>query len=87
MIKELWWRLALKTGSWRIIAFLSLGLISYFLTGSLALATTIAVADWIIKSVLYFVHELIWSKSNVGRRIATPKRGAVVWLTGLSGSG
>jgi adenylyl-sulfate kinase len=87
VVKELWWRLLLKTGTWRVVAFLTLGLISYFLTGSLALATTIALADWIIKTVLYFGHELVWSKLNIGRKIVKPKRGAVVWLTGLSGSG
>jgi adenylylsulfate kinase len=87
MVKELWWRHLIKTGTWRVIAFLALGLISYFLTGSLVLATSIALADWLIKTALYFGHEMIWSKLNIGRRVSSYNRGAVVWFTGLSGSG
>jgi len=87
MVKDTWWRLLLKTGTWRVIAFLALGVISYMLTGSLAMATSIALADWLVKTALYFSHELVWSKSNIGRRVMPCKKGAVVWFTGLSGSG
>jgi len=70
-----------------VIAFAALGLISYFLTGSLALATSIAVADWLIKTGLYFGHEMIWSKLNIGRQVSSCKKGGLIWFTGLSGSG
>lgn len=86
MIVDTWYRHLLKTGSWRIVAFTILGIISYLVTGSLALAGAIAGLDWIIKSILYFLHEYAWSKSNIGRRL-TERKGCVVWLTGLSGSG
>lgn len=86
MIVDTWYRHLLKTGTWRILAFIVLGIISYWATGSLALAGTIASLDWIIKSALYFLHEYAWSKSNLGRRL-TERKGCVVWLTGLSGSG
>lgn len=86
MVVDTWYRHLLKTGSWRIIAFVLLGVISYYATGSLALAGAIAGLDWIIKSILYFLHEYAWSKSNLGRRL-TERKGCVVWLTGLSGSG
>lgn len=87
MVKDLWWRALIKTGTWRVIAFFVLGLITYLTTGSLVLATTIALADWIAKSVLYFLHELAWSRLKFGRRVTSCKRGAVVWFTGLSGAG
>ena len=87
MIKDLWWRTLIKTGTWRIIAFLVLGLISYFLTGSLAIATSIALADWLIKTILYYLHEIAWNNLKFGRKILLCGRGAVVWFTGLSGSG
>ncbi len=51
------------------------------------MAGSIAALDWIIKTLLYFGHELVWSKLNIGRRISPCKKGAVVWFTGLSGSG
>lgn len=86
MIVDTWYRHLLKTGTWRVIAFVMLGLISYWATGSLALAGTIAGLDWIIKSALYFLHEYAWSHSNIGRRL-TERKGCVVWFTGLSGSG
>lgn len=87
MIYDTWYRHLWKTGSWRVIAFIILGLISFYATDSLVLAGTIASLDWIIKSILYFIHEWAWSKSNLGRRFAPQKEGCVVWLTGLSGSG
>jgi adenylylsulfate kinase len=87
MVKELWYRHLIKTGTWRIIAFLALGVISYILTGSLALATSIALADWLIKTVLYLGHEMIWSKLNIGRQSLSCKKGVLLWFTGLSGSG
>jgi adenylyl-sulfate kinase len=86
MIYDTWYRHLLKTGSWRIIAFVVLALTSYWVTGSLALAGSIAVADWVIKTILYFAHEVAWSKTDIGRK-TTEQKGCVVWFTGLSGSG
>jgi len=87
MIKELWWRIGLKTITWRIVGFTALGLLSYLLTGSLILAGSIALVDTVIKTALYIAHEAIWARSNVGRRVSPSTDGAVVWFTGLSGSG
>jgi adenylylsulfate kinase len=86
MIVDTWYRHLLKTGSWRVVAFTTLSILSYFITGSLALAASIAVADWIVKSLLYFAHEWAWTKTNIGRKL-TERKGCVVWFTGLSGSG
>lgn len=87
MGKELWYRHLIKTGTWRVIAFTMLCAVSYIVTGSIATATSIALADWLIKTLLYFVHELAWSKINIGRRVSSCKKGGVIWFTGLSGSG
>jgi adenylylsulfate kinase len=51
------------------------------------MATTIALADWFIKTALYLCHEVVWSNWNIGRRHIPCSRGAVIWFTGLSGSG
>ena len=52
----------------------------------MAIATSIALVDCVIKGSLYFLHEHLWSKLNIGRELKTSK-GCVVWFTGLSGSG
>lgn len=85
-VVDKWWRHLLKTTTWRIIALVFLMVLSYILTGSMAIATSIAVADLLIKGTLYFLHEHAWSKLNIGRELKTIK-GCVVWFTGLSGSG
>lgn len=51
----------LKTLSWRIIGSSSTFLISYIITGQAFLATSIAVAQMIVNTVLYYVHELVWN--------------------------
>ena len=86
MIVDTWWRDLIKTGTWRILAFLMLAATSYWVTGSFAIAGSIALADWVFKSVAYFIHERAWSKIKLGR-VMTEKKGCVVWFTGHSGAG
>jgi uncharacterized membrane protein len=56
----------LKTLSWRIIGSGSTFLISYIITGQAFLATSIAVAQMIINTILYYIHELVWNKVKKG---------------------
>lgn len=56
-----------KAVSWRIIGTLDTLLISYLLTGTLAIAASIASVDFITKMFLYFFHERIWNKINWGK--------------------
>ena len=56
-----------KAVSWRVIGTLDTLIISYLLTGEVALAASIASVDFITKMVLYFFHERIWNKINWGR--------------------
>ncbi len=56
-----------KAVSWRIIGTLDTLLISYMLTGKVALAASIASVDFITKMVLYFFHERIWNRVNWGK--------------------
>lgn len=44
-----------------------LAAVSYLVTGSLKLATSIAAIDWILKTIMYFIHELIWDRIPFGR--------------------
>lgn len=75
-----------KTGTWRLISLGFLVALTYGLSGSLALASSVALIDLMFKSALYFLHEHVWSKTAIGRE-AKNFSGAVVWFTGLSGSG
>lgn len=73
-----------KTISWRILATLTTGTIVWLLTGELTLAVAVGGIEAVTKMVLYYGHERLWDRVRVGRKTTTP---AVIWLTGLSGSG
>ena len=49
-----------KAVSWRIVASTDTFLISWLITGYLALATTIAGVEAVTKFVLYYFHERAW---------------------------
>jgi len=86
MIVDKWWRHLLKTGTWRVVAITFIMVLSYCITGSLAVAGSIAIIDLVVKSTLYFAHEYAWAHTKIGREMVK-KKGCVVWFTGLSGSG
>ena len=56
-----------KTLSWRIVAFLITAGIVWAFTGELGFATTIGVADTLIKLGLYYAHERGWNHIRFGR--------------------
>lgn len=57
-----------KSITWRIIAILSTFIIAYFMTGSLAFATSLALISNLINFVLYYIHERIWLKVTWGKQ-------------------
>jgi uncharacterized membrane protein len=61
------YRSILKTISWRTIGTIDTMVISYFITGKLALALSIGGIEVFSKMVLYFFHERTWNKINIGR--------------------
>ncbi|GAB7257903.1 DUF2061 domain-containing protein [uncultured Polaribacter sp.] len=60
-------RSVIKALSWRLIGTLDTLLVSYFLTGKIGLATSIASVDFVTKLLLYFFHERIWNKIKWGK--------------------
>ena len=56
-----------KAVSWRVIGTLDTLLISYLLTGEVAVAASIASIDFVTKMFLYFFHERLWNKINWGK--------------------
>ena len=61
-----------KSLSYRLLSVIITFIISFSLTGSMALAGSIASIDAIIKFVVYFLHERAWGK--VFRRLKKKKR-------------
>ena len=60
-------RSLIKTISWRIIGTLDTVLISWFITGTLALAFSIGAIELVSKMVLYFFHERVWNSITWGK--------------------
>lgn len=56
-----------KALSWRVIGTLDTLIVSYFLTGKIAIAASIASVDFLTKMVLYFFHERIWNVVKWGK--------------------
>ena len=60
-------RSVVKALSWRVIGTIDTLIVSYILTGEIALATSIASVDFLTKLVLYFFHERAWNKVKWGK--------------------
>jgi uncharacterized membrane protein len=61
-------RSLVKTISWRITGSSATFLIAYLLTGNLAVAGGIGIAQMISNTVLYYFHERIWNKIRWGQQ-------------------
>ena len=53
-------RSILKALSWRILATLTTGLIAYFITGDVSTAIAIGSIEFILKFIIYYLHERAW---------------------------
>ncbi len=56
-----------KAVSWRITGTVDTFIISFFVTGEVALASAIAVTEVVTKIVLYWLHERVWNKVKWGK--------------------
>ena len=56
-----------KTISWRVIGTLDTVLISWIITGTLALAFSIGAVELVSKMGLYFFHERAWNNIKWGK--------------------
>jgi uncharacterized membrane protein len=57
-----------KTITWRITGSSAVFAISWIFTGNVSMAGTIALAQLIISTALYFIHERIWNRIGWGRK-------------------
>lgn len=60
-------RTILKTISWRVVGTIATVVISYLITGTLALAFSIGGVELVSKMVLYFFHERTWNYIKWGK--------------------
>jgi len=77
-------RSLVKALSYRFIATALTSLIVYLFVGKVALAVTIGALEASTKIFTFYLHERLWHWIKLGRKPFEP---AVIWLTGLSGSG
>ncbi|HEX9851310.1 DUF2061 domain-containing protein [Candidatus Deferrimicrobium sp.] len=56
-----------KTISWRIVAVIITGVVTYFLTGRLDFAVSVGLADTGVKIFTYYAHERIWTRISYGK--------------------
>ena len=61
------YRSVVKSISWRTIGTIDTMVISYFITGKLALALSIGGIEVFTKMLLYFFHERTWNRIQFGR--------------------
>lgn len=54
-------RSVVKSLSWRIVGTIDTILISWFITGTLAVALSIGGIELLSKLILYFFHERVWN--------------------------
>jgi len=57
-------RLIYKSLSWRAIATVTTLIVSWLVTGSLTLSLSIAGFEVIVKTLIYYVHEMIWKEKK-----------------------
>jgi uncharacterized membrane protein len=58
-----------KAISWRVTGTLDTFIISWIITGQIALAGGIALTEVITKVVLYWLHERVWNRVEWGKSI------------------
>jgi uncharacterized membrane protein len=61
-----------KSITWRLIAFISSMLVLYILIGDWKTSFYHSVVIHSVKTILYYIHERLWNKSNYGQKIKKP---------------
>lgn len=67
------YRSVIKAISWRATGTVDTMIIAYFITGKLEFALSIGFIELFTKIALYYVHERVWEKIDLGRE--KPKNG------------
>jgi adenylylsulfate kinase len=73
-----------KAISWRVMGTVATAALVFIFTKRFTLAITVGALEFFSKIALFWVHERIWDKVPIGKKVPKP---AVIWFTGLSKSG
>ncbi|HWN49764.1 MAG TPA: DUF2061 domain-containing protein [Xanthobacteraceae bacterium] len=57
-----------KAVSWRTVGTIDTFIISFFVTGKISLAGTIAAVEVVTKILIYYLHERVWAVIPWGHR-------------------
>jgi uncharacterized membrane protein len=60
-------RSILKAVSWRVVATILTGVVTFVVTGRFDVAVTVGLGDSIVKFFTYYLHERMWSKIRFGQ--------------------
>ena len=63
------WRSVTKALTWRAIATSTTMALAYVATGDLKIAGAVGAADVVIKLFFYYVHERVWGRVLLGKRL------------------
>jgi len=55
-------KVLLKTLSWRVIATITTLTVSWIITGNIVLSMEIAGVEVVLKTLIYYIHEMIWKE-------------------------
>ena len=65
-------RTVFKTLSWRIFATSATLLLVYVFTEDIVISASISITEIVVKTIIYYVHERVWDKTNFGRKNSNP---------------
>jgi adenylylsulfate kinase len=84
MYHETHTRSVIKAVSWRILGTLATSTLVFLFTRQFALSLAVGGLEFLSKIGLFWLHERAWDRVRLGKR---EPQSAVLWFTGLSGSG
>ena len=61
-------RTIMKTVSWRVMGMLFTAAVAWIVTRKIGFAASIGVIDFVVKGLVYYVHERVWNKLELGRQ-------------------
>lgn len=73
-----------KAVTWRLLGTITTTVLVFVFTRRVGVSLAVGVIEFVSKIGLFWLHERVWDRVRIGRREVRP---AVVWFTGLSGSG
>lgn len=84
MFRETHARSVAKAFSWRFMGTLATAAIVFVFTRKLVVSLAVGGIEFVSKIGLFWLHERLWDRLRYGKQEIRP---AVLWFTGLSGSG